>query len=131
MTAGPYWFSRPPMEGVIRQGSFRAYGHTIGPAQKLLAAWVAGRALDPRIDWQTEYINRPDPAFAGHLKIAGTWQPHSGTIVWSATFAQAGYPDRYGMAGGCGSAEDACDRALDLVREDEAERVAEIVVGIA
>ncbi len=113
-----HWFERPPMEGIVKNGSFRAYGHTIGPAQRDLLRWVGGHPLTPGLIQELGGLD-----FNSYLDIEGKKIPGTSHLSWSVRFAQYGHPDRNGFVGGASSAEDACDQACELIREEEAERL--------
>ena len=124
----PRWYERPPMEPVVVQGSFRAYGHTIGPAQRDLERWVEGGTLTPGL---APYYD-PESDFKGYLQLDGRTIPGCRGIHWSLSWAQHRNPDSYGWLIGAGSAEDAFASACEMIREDEAERLLHAAVpGLA
>ena len=112
------------MEPVVKNGSFRAYGHTIGPAQVALERWVGGHPCDPRPRRAASMIDRE---YKGILDIRGVRVEGRDGMSWSVIFGQNGNPKSHGLVCGCASAEDACDRALELIREHEDELLLALV----
>lgn len=117
-----YGFDRPPMHPVVGDRTFRAYGHTIGPAQRQLQSWVGGCSLTAGLEH-----DRGDGT-PGLLRIEGKLgEIISDTMRWSVQFRQYGHVERSGLCTGS-SAEDVCNRAVELILEEEAERLLLVVV---